>query len=184
MWTIAIIIAAVTPVSVQVDDAARAAGYSGFTVRVFAPWKVSQWSEFGRLKEGSQYLSETGFLSIRSAERSDGMVMAQTRRPSEAQIARFRSDWKRRVENLRRQKSENRSRWELRKLPWEEEFVSVSYLTPSGGSEMTRDIVAIVNLSRLSSRGEISGSAMIYGDNGDEQIEAFLRTVRSVNYQR
>jgi len=44
--------------------------------------------------------------------------------------------------------------------------------------------LATVAVYRTSTQGQIIGNALVRGSNVEDQVEAFIRTVRSVSYRR
>jgi hypothetical protein len=166
----------VTPVTVLVDDNSKRAGAAEFSARVFAPWEPNP-----RPSKDGVYDAQFGVLWLKTQAGSEGEVSVLTRKSVIAELNAIRSQRKRTIDNRNKRDPEKRSRFEERKLPWEDELVVFLYL---GTDRLGKLFVGTVSVERTSSRGMISGFAWIYGQDGEDQIEAFIRTVRSVNYQR
>jgi hypothetical protein len=166
----------VTPVTVLVDDNSKRAGAAEFSARVFAPWEPSS-----RPSKDGVYDAQFGHLWLKTQAGSEGSVSVLTGKSVIAELNATRSQRKRMIDDRNKRDPQKRSRFEERKLPWEDELVVFLYM---GNDRLGKLFVATVLVERTSSRGMISGFASIYGQDGEDQIEAFIRTVRSVNYQR
>jgi hypothetical protein len=159
-----------------VDDNSKRAGAAEFSARVFAPWEPNP-----RPSKDGVYDVKHGQLSLETQAGSYGMVSVFTGKSDFAELNAIRSQRKRTIDNRNKRDPQKRSRFEERKLPWEDELVVFLYL---GTDRLGKLFFGTVSVERTSSRGMISGFAWIYGQDGEDQIEAFIRTVRSVNYQR
>jgi hypothetical protein len=166
----------VTPVTVLVDDNNKRAGAAEFSARVFAPWEPNP-----RPSKDRVYDAKHGWLSLETQAGSFGKVFVLTGKSHMVELTATRSQRKRMIDDRNKHDPQKRSRFEERKLPWEDELVEFLYL---GNDRAGKLFVGIVSVERTSSRGIIYGFADIYGQDGEDQIEAFIRTVRSVNYQR